>query len=199
MAAAMTDHIQNNPFGGSTDGHRDDWSAVQIGESGSRSDYRRGPRNVAKCLRAGRRPGRRLGRAGLPSDPDSVAVADEHAQAAVPRRHRPRFIRGAGRDRRMEALTAACRTDGHGNQLSPFAATGQGEPLRCCLRYAELGGQITLISYAPFDHPSVWTEVGPVYVHAERCDGHTYRPATRAAGCRPARPAHVPGRRHDEL
>jgi hypothetical protein len=30
MAAAMTDHIQNNPFGRSTDGHRDDWSAVQI-------------------------------------------------------------------------------------------------------------------------------------------------------------------------
>jgi hypothetical protein len=33
MAAAMTDHIQNNPFGRSTDGHRDDWSAVQIGGS----------------------------------------------------------------------------------------------------------------------------------------------------------------------
>ncbi len=31
MAAAMTGHIQNNPFGRSTDGHRDDWSAVQIG------------------------------------------------------------------------------------------------------------------------------------------------------------------------
>ena len=33
MAAAMTDHIQNNPFGRGTDGHRDDWSAVQIGGS----------------------------------------------------------------------------------------------------------------------------------------------------------------------
>jgi hypothetical protein len=33
MAAAMTDHIQNNPFGRSTDGHRDDWPAVQIGGS----------------------------------------------------------------------------------------------------------------------------------------------------------------------
>ena len=31
MAAAMTDDIPNNPFGRSTDGHRDDWSAVQIG------------------------------------------------------------------------------------------------------------------------------------------------------------------------
>ena len=31
MAAAMTDHIQNNPFGRSTDGHRDDWSAGRVG------------------------------------------------------------------------------------------------------------------------------------------------------------------------
>lgn len=63
--------------------------------------------------------------------------------------------------------------DGHGNQLHPFAATGQGEPLRCCLRYAEPGEQITLMSYAPFQHPSVWREVGPVYIHAARCEGYT--------------------------
>jgi hypothetical protein len=61
--------------------------------------------------------------------------------------------------------------DGHGNRLCPFAASGKGEPLRCCLRYAEPGEQITLISYAPFNHPSVWTEVGPVYIHGARCDG----------------------------
>jgi hypothetical protein len=66
----------------------------------------------------------------------------------------------------------ATGTDGHGNALQAFSATGQGEPLRCCLRYAEPGEQITLISYAQFDHPSVWTEVGPVYIHAERCDGY---------------------------
>ena len=62
--------------------------------------------------------------------------------------------------------------DGHGNRLRPFAATGQGEPLRCCLRYANAGEQITLISYAPFDLPSVWREVGPVYIHAAPCDGY---------------------------
>ena len=63
--------------------------------------------------------------------------------------------------------------DGHGNQVRPFAATGQGEPLRCCLRYAEPGEQITLISYAPFERPSVWREVGPVYIHAGACEGYT--------------------------
>jgi hypothetical protein len=61
--------------------------------------------------------------------------------------------------------------DGHGNRLRPFAATGR-EPLRCCLRYARAGEQITLISYAPFDLPSVWREVGPAYIHAARCDGY---------------------------
>jgi hypothetical protein len=77
--------------------------------------------------------------------------------------------------------------DGHGNQLRPFAATGEGEPLRCCLRYAEPGEQITLISYAPFEQASVWREVGPVYIHAERCQGHTATgqlPAQLAAGPR---------------
>jgi hypothetical protein len=71
-------------------------------------------------------------------------------------------------------------SDGHGNRLRPFAAAGQGEPLRCCLRYAEPDEQITLISYAPFDHPSVWREVGPVYIHAARCDG--YKPTGRLPG-----------------
>lgn len=71
---------------------------------------------------------------------------------------------------RLDAVRAG-GTDGHGNALSPYPATGQGEPLRCCLRNANAGEQIALISFAPFDHASPWTEVGPVYVHAERCDG----------------------------
>ncbi len=75
---------------------------------------------------------------------------------------------------RLDGIRAT-QADGHGNRLSPFAATGQGEPLRCCLRYAEADEQITLLSYAAFNHPSVWTEVGPVYIHAERCDGYPQR------------------------
>lgn len=73
---------------------------------------------------------------------------------------------------RLDVIRAT-RADGHGNQLRPFAATGQGEPLRCCLRYAVAREQITLISYAPFEHPSVWREVGPVYIHAAACEGYT--------------------------
>jgi hypothetical protein len=80
---------------------------------------------------------------------------------------------------RLDAVRSS-GADGHGNQLAPFAATGQGEPLRCCLRYAEQGEQITLISYAPFERPSVWREVGPVYIHAAPCEG--YSPTGRLPG-----------------
>jgi hypothetical protein len=63
-------------------------------------------------------------------------------------------------------------TDGHGNPFHAFPASGAGEPLRCCLRFARPGESIALISFAPFEHPSPWTEVGPVYVHADRCEGY---------------------------
>jgi Protein of unknown function (DUF1203) len=63
-------------------------------------------------------------------------------------------------------------TDGWGNAFAPFSATGDGEPLRCCLRFARQGESIALISFAPFTEPSVWREVGPAYVHADRCEGY---------------------------
>jgi Protein of unknown function (DUF1203) len=65
--------------------------------------------------------------------------------------------------------SAGC--DEHGNPFTAFAAAGW-EPLRCCLRLAERDEQIALISYAPFQHRSPWTEVGPVYVHADACGGY---------------------------
>jgi hypothetical protein len=71
---------------------------------------------------------------------------------------------------RLDAVRAA-GSDDHGNPFTAFAASGEGEPLRCCLRLARAEEQIALISWAPFDHVSPWTEVGPVYVHAARCDG----------------------------
>jgi hypothetical protein len=68
----------------------------------------------------------------------------------------------------------AVRADGvdvGGNPFTAFDAGGAGEPLRCCLRYARAAERIALISWAPFTELSPWREVGPVYVHAERCAG----------------------------
>lgn len=60
--------------------------------------------------------------------------------------------------------------DDLGNPVQAAAATGDGEPLRCCLRYAVGGEAIALISYSP-EGQGVWREVGPVYVHADGCPG----------------------------
>ncbi|MFL6134306.1 MAG: DUF1203 domain-containing protein [Nocardioidaceae bacterium] len=65
--------------------------------------------------------------------------------------------------------------DDLGNLVQVAAAVGEGEPLRCCLRYATAGEAITLISYSP-EGRGVWREVGPVYVHADTCPG----PASRS-------------------
>ena len=72
---------------------------------------------------------------------------------------------------RLDAIRAAGE-DGHGNAVTPYPATGDGEPLRCCLRHVRAGESIALISYAPFEDASPWREVGPVYVHAEGCHGY---------------------------
>ncbi len=72
---------------------------------------------------------------------------------------------------RLDAARRA-RADGWGNAFTPFSAAGEGEPLRCCLRFARAAEPIALISFAPFVEPSVWREVGPVYIHADRCAGY---------------------------
>lgn len=68
------------------------------------------------------------------------------------------------------------RTDDLGNRIETTAAEG-GEPLRCCLRHAQPGEPIALISYSPFVMRSPWTEVGPVFVHTGDCAGY---PTTNA-------------------
>lgn len=60
--------------------------------------------------------------------------------------------------------------DGHGNVLVSRAAGG-GEPLRCCLRNAGAHESIALIGYAPDGTGGGYREVGPVFVHADHCDG----------------------------
>jgi hypothetical protein len=71
---------------------------------------------------------------------------------------------------RLDAVRKA-GVDDFGNPFTAYGASGQGEPLRCCLRFARAGEPIALISWAPFTEVSPWREVGPVYVHAVRCAG----------------------------
>jgi hypothetical protein len=67
----------------------------------------------------------------------------------------------------------AARRDDFGNPLSPLADETGGSPLRCCLRDARPGEHIALIAYRPFPWLGPYAEVGPVFIHAEPCDGYT--------------------------
>jgi Protein of unknown function (DUF1203) len=60
--------------------------------------------------------------------------------------------------------------DVSGNPIERLTATG-GEPLRCCLRDAEPGEQVILFGYEPPLPASPYREIGPVFAHAERCEG----------------------------
>ena len=63
--------------------------------------------------------------------------------------------------------------DEFGNPWKPRLAEGW-EPLRCCLRKAAVGEDITLISYSPWRLPwtTPWSEAGPVFVCLDRCPGY---------------------------
>lgn len=61
--------------------------------------------------------------------------------------------------------------DDFGNRLIPRAAD-EGLPLRCCLRLSEQGEKVALIAYRPSKQGGPYAEVGPVFVHSGRCDGH---------------------------
>jgi hypothetical protein len=72
--------------------------------------------------------------------------------------------------RRLDAIRGAGK-DEHGNDFVERPAEGW-EPLRCCLRTARPGEAIALVSYSPFTAQSPWAEVGPVFVHADTCEGY---------------------------
>jgi hypothetical protein len=77
------------------------------------------------------------------------------------------------------ALEELRTTDDAGHPTAPFTDTEGGSPLRCCLRRSEPGERIALVSYAPLRRwaaetdaaPGAYDEVGPVFLHAESCEG----------------------------
>jgi hypothetical protein len=71
---------------------------------------------------------------------------------------------------RLEGMRSA-GADELGNKWQLRVAEGW-EPLRCCLRKAEVDEDIALLCYTPWTEPSPWMEAGPVFVHYEACDGY---------------------------
>jgi hypothetical protein len=77
-------------------------------------------------------------------------------------------------------VVAALRVrDDAGRTPQPFADRDGGSPLRCCNRLSRPGERIVLASYSPLHRwatargvdPGPYDETGPVFLHAEECDG----------------------------
>lgn len=66
----------------------------------------------------------------------------------------------------------AAGVDEAGNQLTVWTDPGGGNPLRCCLRETVPGEQVLLIAYTPPGTRGPYAERGPVFIHAEPCDGY---------------------------
>jgi Protein of unknown function (DUF1203) len=101
-----------------------------------------------------------------------------------------------------DVLAALRVNDDAGRQPRAVADDG-GSPLRCCLRRSRGGESIVLASYAPLRRwaretaadPGPYDEVGPVYIHAEVCDGptDTHVPLARFGGRRMLRAYNTEG------
>lgn len=70
------------------------------------------------------------------------------------------------------ARIRASGTDDFGNALDAVKDEGGGSPLRCCLRESSPGDLIMLLAYRPFPWTGPYAEVGPVFCHADPCDGY---------------------------
>lgn len=77
------------------------------------------------------------------------------------------------------ALKQLRTTDDAGNPCFPYVDREGGAPLRCCLRPVAPGENVALVSYAPLRrwaaetgvNPGAYDEQGPVFIHAEECEG----------------------------
>lgn len=64
-------------------------------------------------------------------------------------------------------------TDDFGNPLIVTVQDDEGgRPLRCCLQEASVGARVALIAYRPAAIGGAYAEVGPIFIHADRCPGY---------------------------
>ena len=66
----------------------------------------------------------------------------------------------------------ATRIDEAGNHLTVQVDPNGGNPLRCCLRETTPGERVLLLAYTPLGTSGPYAERGPVFIHAEPCEGY---------------------------
>ncbi|MFK4064693.1 DUF1203 domain-containing protein [Streptomyces sp. NPDC029674] len=105
-----------------------------------------------------------------------------------------------------EALAGLRDVDDAGQPCVPYTDEEGGYPLRCCLRASAPGERIALVSYAPLRRwaagtgaaPGAYDEQGPVFIHADPCEGpgeeRAGYPFSRAGALRTVRRYSAEGR-----
>lgn len=84
-----------------------------------------------------------------------------------------------------DVVAALLERDDAGREPRLLTDDEGGSPLRCCLTKAAPGERIALVSYAPLRRwaaargidPGAYDEQGPIFVHAEPCQGAGQRAA----------------------
>ncbi len=71
----------------------------------------------------------------------------------------------------LDAIRAAGQ-DEAGNPLAVQVIKEGGNPLRCCLRETRPGERVLLIAYTPPGTAGAYAERGPIFIHADRCEGY---------------------------
>jgi hypothetical protein len=62
--------------------------------------------------------------------------------------------------------------DDAGNALSVWTSDSHGNPCRSCLRVTHPGERLILCAYTPFESTGPYVESGPIFIHADACDGY---------------------------
>jgi len=69
------------------------------------------------------------------------------------------------------------RVDAFGNALARrIVEAHPGSPCRHCLEDIGAGEAYFALAYSAFDHPGPYSEVGPIFLHADSCEAFDPRP-----------------------
>ncbi len=60
--------------------------------------------------------------------------------------------------------------DANGQTPEVHVSDGDGVPCRHCQRDVAAGERYLILAYSPFPRPQPYAEIGPIFLHADRCE-----------------------------
>ncbi len=71
-----------------------------------------------------------------------------------------------------QRIRATLRDD-FGNALHLWTSDADGNPCRHCLRMTSPGDRLILFAYRPFAESGTYAEIGPIFIHTDRCERYS--------------------------